>query len=362
MKNGILRQLPVISWTKVKPPAEWSIAPSVRSSEPGTSRTNTKSNDKNGRAPPVTDSLMEPSLEALISSPHRYTLRSVAGTVISYATSHTPSDMPLYTRTETRSIPSLPEPRVNIRASAVITERPGGTDEVIKSLPHPPTSRPRKPYPWSSHRLILEPPVIPDAGVKTSVKPTTSLSPSPFPRRCHALLATGTETGDLFIFGGLVDKTARNDLYRFSTRDLSATLLHTRGETPSPRVGHVSALASGVLIVWGGNTNMFPKSKPTEKHDNDLHLLDIGVYLNFSCASFNGNLTRPTVSQQWTCVPADGPCPVGRYGHAATVAEARLFVFGGQVDGEYLNDLWALDLNSRKFSFGSLYVSVLNLG
>jgi Galactose oxidase, central domain len=279
-KIGIFRQtLQLISRTKVKPPAEdipGSIAPTVSSIEPGTSRTD-------GRAPPVTDSLMEPSLAALISSPHRYALRSVAGTVISYATSHTPSDMPLYTRTETRSIPSLPEPRANIRASAVITERPGGIDEVIKPLPRP---RPRKPYPWSSHRLILEPPVIPDAGVKTSVEPTTSLSPSPFPRRCHALLATGTETGDLFIFGGLVDKTARNDLYRFSTRDLSATLLHTRGETPSPRVGHVSALASGVLIVWGGDTNMFPKSKPTEKHDNDLHLLDVGVYLNFSCASF----------------------------------------------------------------------------
>ena len=56
-------------------------------------------------------------------------------------------------------------------------------------------------------------------------------------------------------FGALVHDSARNDLYVFSTRDLSATLLQTSREIPSPYVGHAGTLVSTVFLIWGGDTN-----------------------------------------------------------------------------------------------------------
>lgn len=135
------------------------------------------------------------------------------------------------------------------------------------------TSQQRTAYPWSQRRLNLPAPVVlPKPGVQQPSNP----SPSPFPRYGHALPATATATGELFLFGGLVRETVRNDLYLVSTRDLSATLLQTAGEIPSPRVGHASALVGSVLIVWGGDTKTNGKAGPEDRQDDGLYLLNLG--------------------------------------------------------------------------------------
>ena len=39
--------------------------------------------------------------------------------------------------------------------------------------------------------------------------------------------------------------------------------------------------------------------------------------------------------------------PGGRLFNTVTMVGSQLFVFGGLIGGKYLNDMWALDLNSR---------------
>ncbi|KAL2491939.1 Acyl-CoA-binding domain-containing protein 4 [Abeliophyllum distichum] len=57
-----------------------------------------------------------------------------------------------------------------------------------------------------------------------------------------------------------------------------------------------------------------------------------------------------SVYDQWVAPPVSGTRPKGRYEHGAAVIDDKMYVFGGNHNGRYLNDLQVLDLRSWMWS------------
>jgi hypothetical protein len=190
---------------------------------------------------------------------------------------------------------------------------------VVHGLLHEPsadarrTSAPANPskdvvYPWSQRALHYLPVSLvpstssdsqhPNAPPNTSVLKELS-SPAPFPRYGHSVnsLAIGS-SGDLYIFGGLVNGRTCNDLYVLQCTPNSALsiqaarergekilpppnsinvgLVETKGEIPSPRLGHASVGVGNVLVIWGGDTTEEGEDEP-DSNDDALYLLNLSA-------------------------------------------------------------------------------------
>ncbi|WFD42628.1 hypothetical protein MPSI1_001274 [Malassezia psittaci] len=194
-------------------------------------------------------------------------------------------------------------------------------------------------YPWGKKTIHLNPPRFLD---ETRRAPAGVLSPAPFPRYGHATnQATGTNN-EVYIFGGLVRDSVKNDMYIMEVEpiqvqrstgikmdvSLTATLVQTSGQAPLPRVGHAAVLVSNVFVLWGGDT----KIRAEDSQDEALYLLNLN-------------------NREWTRVMAGaehGRGPVGRYGHSLSIIGSNLLIFGGQVESEFFDELWRFDLNSLK--------------
>ncbi|TAQ88580.1 hypothetical protein B7494_g3099 [Chlorociboria aeruginascens] len=162
-------------------------------------------------------------------------------------------------------------------------------------------------YPWSQRRVTY-----------------TTSHPSPFPRYGAAVNSVASKEGDIYLMGGLINSsTVKGDLWMVEAGgNMACYPLATTAEGPGPRVGHASLLVGNAFIVYGGDTKM-----------EDSDVLDETLYL------------LNTSTRQWSRAVPAGPRPSGRYGHSLNILGSKIYVFGGQVEGYFMNDLVAFDLN-----------------
>ncbi|CAI6337713.1 unnamed protein product [Periconia digitata] len=187
--------------------------------------------------------------------------------------------------------------------------------------PRDPRNEP-SPYPWSYRRLNF----------------TTSAAP--FPRYGAAINAVSSKDGTIYLMGGLVaGATVKGDLWitEMGNGSMACYPISTTGDGPGPRVGHASLLVGNAFIVFGGDT----KLEDNDDLDDTLYLLN-------------------TSTKHWSRALPQGPRPTGRYGHTLNILGSKIYIFGGQVEGHFFNDLVAFDLNSLQSSTSRWEVLIPN--
>ncbi|KAL6712530.1 Negative regulator of mitotic exit [Coniothyrium glycines] len=197
---------------------------------------------------------------------------------------------------------STPEPKA-------LRDRPEPNAQNQIARPNGPPQE--SPYPWSSRRLNFQ-------------------SGNPFPRYGAAINATASKDGTIYIMGGLVGgATVKGDLWltEMGNGSMACYPISTTGDGPGPRVGHASLLVGNAFIVFGGDT----KLADNDDLDDTLYLLN-------------------TSTKHWSRALPQGPRPTGRYGHTLNILGSKIYIFGGQVEGFFFNDLVAFDLNSLQSS------------
>jgi hypothetical protein len=188
-------------------------------------------------------------------------------------------------------------------------------------------SPPDSPYPWASRRLNFT------AG-------------NPFPRYGAAINATASKDGTIYLMGGLVGgATVKGDLWvtEMGNGSMACHPVSTTGDGPGPRVGHASLLVGNAFIVFGGDT----KLADNDDLDDTLYLLNTCEYPD---VSIEGPNSHSVATKHWSRALPQGARPTGRYGHTLNILGSKIYIFGGQVEGFFFNDLVAFDLNSLQSS------------
>ncbi|XP_010252770.1 PREDICTED: nitrile-specifier protein 5 [Nelumbo nucifera] len=144
----------------------------------------------------------------------------------------------------------------------------------------------------------------------------------PGARSSHAIVVVGQKA---YVFGGEFTPRAPvdNKLHVFDLHDLSWSVVDATGDSPPPRVGVTMVAVGGTIYVFGGRDS-------DHKELNELYSFD-------------------TSTSEWTLLSSGDTGPDHRSYHSMTADDRRVYVFGGCGVAGRLNDLWAFDINDRKW-------------
>ncbi|XP_068658616.1 acyl-CoA-binding domain-containing protein 4-like [Aristolochia californica] len=90
------------------------------------------------------------------------------------------------------------------------------------------------------------------------------------------------------------------------------------------------------------NGNSLPEPKTISEENGSLETQDKDVVLE--------GLVSVEIYDQWIAPSVSGQQPKARYEHGAAVIQDKMYVFGGNHNGRYLNDLQVLDLKTLTWS------------
>ncbi|KAG0055969.1 Negative regulator of mitotic exit, partial [Linnemannia elongata] len=150
------------------------------------------------------------------------------------------------------------------------------------------------------------------------------MSTSPFPRFSHT--ASYVQTGtDIYVFGGVVKGTAQRDMHVIDSQSLHCQLLPVGGgDSPPATSGHTAVTLGHYIMYFGGKD-------AKNKCSDALYVLH-------------------TIRKEWNKPTILGLLPAPRHSHAACVIGTTLYIFGGQFNGYYLNDIACFDMKSLNTS------------
>jgi N-acetylneuraminic acid mutarotase len=171
---------------------------------------------------------------------------------------------------------------------------------------------------WDGSQMLGDLYVIhPDSMTWSKPIPT---GPEPRTRAGHSCTAVGTK---LYVWGGGDGADYLNDLNVLETETMSWCRAFSTGTPPTPRSRHSATLVNENQI-WifggGGDTNVY----------NDIYILH-------------------TDTMEWHRPVVKGTPPSVRWGHTATLVEAKIYIFGGHDGKNMLNDLSFFDVNNMRW-------------